>query len=240
MKGLMLREVKLARKNMIYVFSILAVMLLVHIMFLLSYRFGNLSHDLTEEQLSFKNSIDALYYFELMLLLLGSASYIGTIFNDVKSKWMTYSVTLPGGILRGVKVKYVCVLVSNMIAACVGTISTLIISNVKGEPLSAEKWTWFALVAAIWLVLESITLVLAYATGSQDRTALIWFLGGAAIYTGIALFAETLDKKPELMLKLMKLRMLIKDYIVLLCLAAVMLYALSYLASAGIMGRKEK
>lgn len=243
MKGLMLREWKLARKSIFLIIAIFFAMLTIHIMFLLSYRFGNLSHGLTRDQLDVKKAIEKLYYFEMILLMLSASGFISNIFNDIKGHWMTYSYTLPGGIRRSVTAKYLCITIVQIVGFALGCILAIIVSAIAGKSLTADNWFLMVLVGLLCVIIFAVTVVISYVMKNPDKVASFWFMLGV-LGSGALCIVINRAEDEKILLEMMEWGMkamkFLKRNIVLLFLGVVALDAASYWTSVKIMLRKEK
>lgn len=96
MKGMLYRELYLARKTYLVGGVSVILFVLLGVLIRLSLRYGNLA-DLEEEAFEFVDvaSYYAFSYLPLVLLGITCASDGGVILSDYRSKWCLYSYTLP-------------------------------------------------------------------------------------------------------------------------------------------------
>ncbi len=174
MKGLFKREWRLAKKKQLLLIVVFAIFAIVHVMFLLSFQFGNLSHDdVIGEYAVLKSIIEKMFYAELAILLLGAGTFQAAVYEDAKNGWIWYSYTLPGGIERSVRAKFAGIVTYDLCALAIGSLCAIGTSGLTKKSMTASEWKvmiciWFVLVA-----LTCMTTTLCYFTRDINKTVLL-------------------------------------------------------------------
>lgn len=163
MKGLIFREMYLAKKNyIICAFSLLLVVIL-EVMVRLSINFGNLSK---LEPGSLNDTDNITFY--LFIFGIAAASYAvflndgAIVMSDIKCGWQTFSFTIPVSETRLVLVKYVIKLFWLVLIFVFSVLNALMVCGISGRPfdglLVKVLLGIFALASAITFVYTPLML----------------------------------------------------------------------------------
>ncbi len=245
MKGLFKRELRLAGKKQLLLFIVFVIFVIVHVMFLLSFRFGNLSHDdFISEYAVLKSIIEKIFFAELAILMLGAGAFQVSVYEDAKNGWMQYSYTLPGDIERSIRAKFTGIVTYDLCALAIGSLWAIGASGLAGKSMTASDWKgmiciWFVLVALICM-----TTAVCYLTKDINKTIL---LIGIALVPFFALFAirmSGLDNEAEVMQQMIEWKntvgRIIRDRWYLVVAVSACLGIGSYFASVKIMKRRKR
>lgn len=243
MKGLIIRELTLAKKMLLSVFAMVMGIMVVHMMFVMSLRFGNLSHWALLDKLELQTGIGNCYYVEIFALLTGISAFSANIFNDFKAGWNSFARTLPGGIKNSIIAKYICVVVVGLALFAMGCVMSIIITSANGNSIDGTSWCFmFTILLAMW-VFCSIYIPIAYFAKEQNK-ALTVILTPVFIII-IVFFVKIEDIENELELGTSFINMknqvinFITDNIAWLCIGTLVLLGLSMLVAVKIMQRGE-
>lgn len=170
MKGLVYREFRLAKKNIIIIAFIVGLLLVIHNMILLSLDFGTLSKQSTESIIDISEFAGELYYVEFAVFMLAAFGIINNIFIDYRAGWMIFSKTLPGGIKTAVRARYISFILIGITEFALGFIISFVMAKMADKPLNASDCRLLLSVALIMNVIECLYMTLAYALKTSNKT----------------------------------------------------------------------
>lgn len=258
MKGLVYRELLLARKNVIAIFIAGLLLSILHILFLLSLRYGNLAKDTSGRFSDIRGALTFLLYAAGLIFCVAASSIAGNIYKDYRSKWMTYAYTLPGGQRRGIRARYLAFLILFFGGVLAGFTNIFLISLLDGKLALRDTCINFTFCLCIFMIGVSFVIPAAYWCKSEEKTIALLTVFLAAAIVGVYLFGKLSDtgrllfdtlgkyaagepvnpKKVEsLKAELIVMR---NEGLPFLLLAAVTGTAVGYLVSVWNMARKEK
>lgn len=243
MKGLIYHELMLAKKQIALLLAIFMSLLTIHIMFLLSFQFGNLSHNLTEEQREIKTTFENFYYAEVIVLLLTAIGFVANIFSHAKTGWFCFAYTLPGKIKRSVLTTYSCVIATEIIGFGLGCITTIATSAISGKTPTADSWWLLLMILCIMEMVLAVILPIAYWLQDVNKVTVVVML---PICIGMGMAAAhwvNMENDEELLLELLNLKNKIMDFVAggvpLMILVAIGCMAVSCVVSIAIMQKRE-
>lgn len=243
MKGLIYHELMLAKKQILLILAIFAGLLIIHIMFLLSYKFGNLSHNLTEEQMEIKAVFEKFYYAEVIVLLIVSGGFVGNIISNAKTGWFGLAYTLPGKINRSVAATYICVVTTELAGFALGCIVAKATSAISGKTPTMNSWRLMISVLLFMLIVFAIILPIAYLLQNANKVAAVIMIPVLIGLSIMALIALEFKNEEELTIEF---RNMISKFVEfmdggmpIMIGATILIVALSGVASVAIMQRKE-
>ena len=243
-KGLLYREWKLLRKYLGLLFGIFFGLFMLHVLILLSYRCGNLSHNLTEDMEKFRTAIGNMFFLEEIILLLGASAFAQTLYNDVRTKWCTFAYTLPGGGRQSVLARFIGMGIYLLAAMAAGALAAIVLSAVRGRSLSGDEWKLLVFIGMVFCSISGIGLVIAHLTKSQNKSIAIYLIV-VVIIAGVFLaqLLQTQDEA-ELLRKLLGWKDSLMDFVsrftAVSVAAALVIYAGCCLLTVKIVQRKEK
>lgn len=241
MRGLIIREMTLAKKQLMTIFVMVIGILAVHMMFIISLKIGNLSHMTLLDKLELQAGIGNCYYVELFALLTGISAFSTNIFNDFKNGWHSFARTLPGGIKNSIMAKYICVAVTGVVLFALGCVMSIIITLANGNSIDGTSWCFMITILLAMWVFCSIYIPLAYFVKEQNRA--VGIIMTPAFLLSIVYMVKIEDIENELELGTNFINMknqvitFITDNIAWLCIGTLVLLGLSMLVSVKIMQR---
>lgn len=161
MKGLIYRELYLAKKSYITgIFVTLAVML-VGILVRLSTVYGNLAK-LDEDSFTITDTY-TFYIFMFLPLIAALNSFMGDkgiIIEDSKCRFNVFAYTLPVSEVQLASVKYIILVCSAAVSFVLGTINAAVICGISGKPLTANIMKVMLIITAVHILFYSLCIPL--------------------------------------------------------------------------------
>lgn len=252
MKGLLIKDFFCLKKQLInYLFVIVGV-IVVSILFVLSYKFGNIHaqfQGLIDSGQSTKAGVTMIASNALLLFMLIPIACTGDITNlimdDEKASFYKVASILPIPISRRVACRFIAGYLFIAIGVAVDLIMSIILSSLTGI-ISLDKFCGVIIsFASIMMMYVSLFLVLVYVLGKGRTTyaSVIPLLAGVVLYGGVnydRLTAFLTDSDDNALMELYRRTtafLFYRSY--LLLIAAVVLSGGAYLAAVFIAKRKR-
>lgn len=252
MKGLLIKDFFCLKKQLInYLFVIVGV-IVISILFVLSYNFGNIHaqfQELIDSGQSTEASVTMIASNALLLFMLLPIACTGDITNlimdDEKASFYKVASVLPMPISRRVACRFIAGYLFIAIGVAVDLIMSIILSSLTGI-ISLDKFCGVIIsFASIMMLYVSLFLLLVYVLGKGKTTyaGVVPLLAGVAVYGWVhfdRLRAFLMDNDDDALMEIYQRTtefMFYRSY--LLLLAAVVVSFAAYIAAVWIAKRKR-
>lgn len=155
MKGLLYKEWKLCKKNILCFFALALVFSVLGFLVFLSMKCGNL-RSWAKEETTVNVYAQVFFYVPYALLLLAAEGCFKSICRDYEAGWMRYSYTLPLSNRKAVGVKYLMSILVLAGAFLYGLINGVVIGAMSGVRFSLGMIGNMAMILLAVAVLEIV------------------------------------------------------------------------------------
>lgn len=158
MRGMIYRELHIAKKYYIINIAVFLMIMLLEVLVMLSMKYGNLA---TMEREDFETLDTATYYIFTYLIpvvffiLLNEGS---VIISDAKSKWTLFSYATPVSVYKKAGVKFIIKISSLIIALSLSFINAAIVANLNGKSIDKMFVQIIFIIAAITVFVSCLTM----------------------------------------------------------------------------------
>lgn len=252
MKGLLIKDFYCLKKQLINYGFIIVGVVVVSILFVLSYNFGNIHAGFTELIDSGQSSeagITMIASNALLLFMLIPIACTGDITNlvidDEKASFYKVASTLPVSIGRRVACRFIAGYLFIAIGVAVDLIMSIVLASITGIISLGKFFGVITSFASIMMMYVSLFILLVYVLGKGKNAYanMIPLLAGAAVYVCAnfsSLRAFLTDSDDNALMELYHRTtefMFYRSY--LLFIAAIVLSGSAYIAAVGIAKRKR-
>lgn len=191
MRGLLIKDFYCLKKQLINYLFVIAGVIVVSILFVLSYNFGNIHAQFTrliDSGESSEAGVTMIASSALLLLMLIPIACTGDITNlitdDEKASFYKVASALPVSIGRRVACRFIAGYLFIVIGVAVDLVMSIVISSLTGI-ISLEKFCGIIIsFASIMMLYSSLFLLLAYVLG-KGKTA---YAGAAPLLAGVVAY----------------------------------------------------
>lgn len=183
LKGLIFKELYLARKNYLITFAIWFMLALLGILIQLSIRYGNLASLPADDLADTESSIYYIWTYLTAFLLLFSSMTTETIFADFTSKWSVFRASTPVSEYKYTGVRYIINLILVIFSLILSLFNAAILCHISGRAFNRLLVGIMLIIVLICVLLNIFGERMAYKYRDKNKMAAKIVLPVVIIYT---------------------------------------------------------